>query len=184
MKHNSKWPHIPDLPYRILIIGGFGSANTNVLLNLIKKQYNHELIDTIYLYAEDLNKPKYQLLDKKHEEAGMCLNQPNLKAFIEYLNTMDYVYNNINDYNLKTKQKNLIVFDDMMADINSNKKFQAIIKELFIRCKKLNISLVFITQSYLLVPKKVRLNSTHYLIMRIHNNKKVTKYCYQSFSRY
>ena len=89
MKHNSKWPYIPDPPYRILIIDGSGSSNTNVLLNLIKKQYNHELIDTIYL-----NKPKYQLLNKKHEEAGMCLNQPNLKVFIEYLNTMDYVYNN------------------------------------------------------------------------------------------
>ena len=57
----------------------------------------------------------------------------------------------------------------MIADIMSNKKFQAIIKELFIRCRKLNISLVFITQSYFSVPKEVRLNSTHYLIMEIYN---------------
>ena len=63
----------------------------------------------------------------------------------------------------------MIVFDDMIAGIMTNKIFQAIIKELFIRCRKLNISLVLITQSYISVPKNVRLNSTHYLIMKIKN---------------
>ena len=67
----------------------------------------------------------------------------------------------------------MIVFDDMIADIMSNKKFQAIIKELFNRCRKLNISLVFITQSYFSVPKDVRLNSTHYLIMKINNKRQL-----------
>ena len=86
---------------------------------------------------------------------------------------MDDVYNNIDDYNLKRKRKVLIVFDDMIADIMTKKKFQAIIKELFIRCRKLNISLVFITQSYFSVPKEVRLNSTHYLIMKIHNRREL-----------
>ena len=57
----------------------------------------------------------------------------------------------------------------MIADIMTNKRFQAIIKELFIRCRKLNISLVFITQSYFSVPKDVRLNTTHYFIMKINN---------------
>ena len=66
------------------------------------------------------------------------------------------------------KEKN-IVFDDMIADILTNKRLQAIIKELFIRCRKLNISLVFITQSYFSVSKDVRLNSTHYLAMKINN---------------
>ena len=61
----------------------------------------------------------------------------------------------------------------LIADISTNKKFQAIIKELFIRCRKLNISLVFITQPYFSVPKEVRLNSTHYLIMKIHNRKEL-----------
>ena len=79
---------------------------------------------------------------------------------------MDDVYENINDYNPIRKRKKLIVFDDMIADIMTNKRFQAIIKELFIRCRKLNISLVFITQSYFSVPKDVRLNSIH-LIMKI-----------------
>ena len=65
------------------------------------------------------------------------------------------------------------MFDDIIPDIMSNKKFQAIIKELFIRCRKLNISLVFITQSYFSVPKDVRLNSTHYLIMKINHRKEL-----------
>ena len=82
---------------------------------------------------------------------------------------MDDVYENIDDYNSRRKRKFLIVFDDMTADIMTNKRFQAIIKELFIRCRKLNISLVFITQCYFSVPKDVRLNSTHYLIMKINN---------------
>ena len=86
---------------------------------------------------------------------------------------MDDVYENINDYSPRRKGKNLIVFDDMIADIMANKKFKAIIKELFIRCRKLNISLVFITQSYFSVPKDVRLNSTHYLIMKINNRKEL-----------
>ena len=84
-------------------------------------------------------------------------------AFFECSNTMDDVYEDIDNYNPKRDKKVLIVFDDMIADIMTNKKFQAIIKELFIRCRKLNISLVFITQSYFSVPKDVRLNSTHYI---------------------
>ena len=64
------------------------------------------------------------------------------------------------------ENKNLIVFDDMIADIMTNQKFQAVIKELFIRCRKLNISLVFMTQSYFSVPKDLRLN---YLIMKINS---------------
>ena len=86
---------------------------------------------------------------------------------------MDDVYENIDDYNPSRKRKILIVFDDMIADIMTSKKFQAIIKELFIRCRKLNISLVFITQSYFSVPKNVRLNSTHYLIMKINKKREL-----------
>ena len=139
-EHNEKWPYIPDHPYRILIIGGSGSGKTNTLLNLINEQND---IDKIYLYARDLSEPKYEYLIKKREDAGIKhLNNPN--AFIECSNTMDDVYENINDYNPIRKRKKIIVFDDMIADIMTSKKFQAIIKELFVRCRKLNISLVFI----------------------------------------
>ena len=99
------------------------------------------------MYAKDLQEPKYQLLIKKRENARIKhLNDST--AFTKYSNTMDDVSNNIDDYNSKRKRKVLIVFDDMIADIMTNKKFQAIIKELFIRCRKLNISPAFITQSY------------------------------------
>ena len=89
---------------------------------------------------------------KKHEDAGIK-NLDDPSAFIKNSNTMDAFYNNIDDCNPKRKRKILIVFDDMIADIMTNKKFQAMVKELFIRCRKLNISLVFITQSYFKVPK-------------------------------
>ena len=74
---------------------------------------------------------------------------------------------------IQSEKKILIVFDDMIADIMTNKKIQAIIKEWFIKCRKLNISLAFITQSYCSVPKDVRLNSTHYLIMKINNKREL-----------
>ena len=86
---------------------------------------------------------------------------------------MDDVYQYIHDHNSSRKIKILIVFDDTIADIMTNKKFQAMVKELFIRCRKLNISLVFIKQSYFSVPKDVRLNLTHYLTMKINNRKEI-----------
>ena len=126
------------------------------------------------MYAKDLNEPKYQFLIKKREDVEIKhLNDP--KAFIEYSKCMDDVYNNINDYNPNRRRKVLIVFDGKIADIMTNKKYQAIIKELLIRCRNLSISLVFITQSYSSVPKEVRLNATHYLIMRIHNKRELQK---------
>ena len=94
---------------------------------------------------------------KKREDAGIK-HVNNANAFIVCSNTMDDVYKDIDNYNPKIDKKVLIVTDDIIADIITNKKFQAIIKELFIRCRKLNVSLVFITQSYFSVPKDARLN--------------------------
>ena len=156
----------------MLIIEGSGSGKTNALLNLIKEKDSDNLIDKIYLYAKDVSEPKYQFLIKKREDVGIKhLNNPN--AFIEYSQYMDDVYNNIDDYNPKRKRKTLTVFDGITADIMTHKIFQAIIKELFIRCRKLNISLVLITQSYFSGPIKLKLNSTHYLIMKIHNRREL-----------
>ena len=100
-KHNKKWPFIPDHPYRILIIGGSGSAKPNTLLNLISQQDD---IDKVYLYAKYLSEPKYEFLIKKLDS----------NAFIECSNTMGDVYENIDDYNPSRKRKILIVFCDMI----------------------------------------------------------------------
>ena len=156
-------------PFRMLIIGPSGSGKTNSSLHLIN---NLHPIDKIYLYAKDLSEPKYEFLINKREQAGIKnLNDPH--AFIEYSNDMDDVLDDINNYNKNRDKKVLIVFDDMIADIMSSKKFKAVIKELFIRCRKLNISIVFITQSYFRTPKDARLNSTHYVIMKIQSRKEL-----------
>ena len=123
-KNNEKWPYIPHHLYRILITGGSASGKTNRLLNLIDEQHH---IDKIYFYARDINEPKYKILIKKREDTGIKhLNDPN--AFIKRSNTMQDVYENIHDYNSNRKRKILVVFDDMIADIMTNKKFQSIIK--------------------------------------------------------
>ena len=106
-------------PFRMLIIGPSGSGKTNILLHLIN---NLHPIDKIYLYAKDLSEPKYEFLINKREQAGTKnLNYPS--AFIEYSNDMDDVLDDINNYNKKRDKKVLIVFDDMIADIMSSKKF-------------------------------------------------------------
>ena len=172
-KHNEKWPYMPDHPYRILIIGGSGSGKTNALLNLINEQND---IDKIYLYARDLSEPKYEYLIKKREDAGIKhLNNPN--AFIECSNTMDDFYKNINDYNLSRRRKKLIVFDDIIADIMTNKRFQAIIKELFVRCRKLNISLVFFYSILFVCSKRCQIKYNTSLHHENKRQNRITKYC-------
>ena len=159
-------------PFRMSIIGPSGSGKTNALLHLTQNLNNINPIDKIYLYAKDLSVPKYEFLINHREKAGIKnFNDP--AAFIEYSNNMNDVFSNIDGYNTWRKRRVLIVFDDMIADIMTNKKFESIIKELFIRCRKLNISIVFITQSYFRTPKDARLNSTHYLLMKIQSKKEL-----------
>ena len=129
---------IPDHPYRIIIIGGSRSAKTNVLLNLINNQPD---IDKIYLYAKDPYEAKYQFLIKKKESNGLNhFNDP--KAFTEYSNDMQDVYKNIEEYNADKEHKIIIVFGDMIADMIDNKKLNSMVTGLFIRGRKLNISLL------------------------------------------
>ena len=156
-------------PFRMLIMGPSGSGKTNTLLHLIN---NLNPIDKIYLYAKDLSEPKYEFLINKREQAGIKnLNDPH--TFIEYSNDMDDVLDDINNYNKNRDKKILIVFDDMIADIEYNKNFKRIIKELFYRAHKINVSIVFITQSYFRALKDARLNSTHYILMKIGNKKEL-----------
>ena len=155
-----------DWPFRMLIIGPSGAGKMNTLLHLINKFHP---IDKIYLYAKDTDEEMYQYLINKREQAGIKnLNDPH--AFIEYYND---VLENINNYKKNRDKKVLIIFDDMIADIMRSEKFKAIVKELFIRCRKLNISILFITQSYFRTPRDARLNSTHYILMEIGNKKEL-----------
>ena len=116
-QHRENWPYIPDQPYKILIIGGSGSGKANALIKLIN---NQPYIDKIYFYAKDLYETKYQFLINKRETIGLKhFDDP--KAFIEYSNDMQDVYENINEYNLHKKRKILLVFDDMVADMINNR---------------------------------------------------------------
>ena len=142
---------------------------TNLLLNLIENQPD---IDEIYLYAKDPYEAKYQYLINKREGAGIDdFNDP--KAFIEYSNDMHDVHKNIDEYNPDKENKIVIVFDDMIPDMIHNKKLNSIVTELFIRGRKLNIPLVFITQSYFKVPKDVRLNTSHSYIAKTPNRREI-----------
>ena len=168
-EYNLNWQYIPNHPYRILIIEGSGTGKTNALLNLINNQQD---IDKKYLYEKDPYEDKYQYLINKRGNVGLKhFNDP--KAFIEYSNDLHDVYKNIDNYNLSKENKILIVFDDMIADMITNKKLNSVVTELFIKCRKLNISLVFISQSYFKVPKDVRNNSTHFFIMKIPNKREL-----------
>ena len=138
-------------------------------MNLINNQPD---IDKIYLYAKDPYEAKYQYLINKREKVGLDhLKDP--KAFMEYSNDMEDVYKNIENYDPGKKRKILIVFDEMISDMIINKNLNPVVTELFIRGRKLNISIVFITQSYFKVPKDIRLNSTHFFIMKIPNKREL-----------
>ena len=158
-----------DWPFRMLIIGPSGSGKTNTLLHLIN---NFHPIDKIYLYTKDTNERKYQYLINKRELAGIK-NLSDPRAFIEYLSDMNDVLDEINNYNKNRDKKVLIILDHMIADVMRSEKSKAIVKELFIRCRKLNISIVFITQSYFRTSKDARLNSTHYILMKIGSKKEL-----------
>ena len=136
------------------------------ILNLIENQAD---IDQIYLYANNPYEAKYQYLINKRQNVG--INNP--KAFFEYSNDMHDVYKNIDDYNPDKEKKILIVFDDMIAGMIHNEKLNSIVTESFIRGIKLNLSLVFITQSYFKVPKDVRLNTSHFFISKIPNKRDI-----------
>ena len=147
----------------------FWTRKTNALLNLRNNQPD---IDKIYLYAKDPYEEKYQYLINKREKVGLDhFKDP--KAFIEYSNDIQDIYKNIEDYNPGKKRKILIVLDDMIADMINNKILNPVVTELFIRGRKPNISIFFITQSYFKAPKVVKLNSTHFFIMKIRNFRKL-----------
>ena len=149
----------------LFIIRGSESGKTNILLNLTN--YQHD-IDKNYLEPKNPYEAKYQLLIIKNKSVGLK-HYNDSKAFIEYSNDVNDIYKHIDKYNSNKKRKILMVFHGMIADILGNKTLQPIVTELFIRGKKLNISLVFIAQSYFSAPENLRLNAAHYFILKTSN---------------
>ena len=128
----------------------------------------------MHLHTKDRYEAKYQFSINKRENTGLKhFNDP--KAFIKYSDDMQDVYKNIDWYNADKERKILIVFDDIIVDMINNKKLNSIAIELFITDRKLNIYIVFITQSYFKVPKDVRLNSTHFFILKIPNKRELQR---------
>ena len=156
-EHNLNWLQIPDHAYRILVTGGSRSGKTNALFNLISQQTDS---DKIYLHTKNPYETKYELLINKSQGSGLK-HFNDSKAFIEYSNDIGDIYENIEEYYPNKKRKMLIVFDDITADMLSNKKLNPTVTELFIRDKILNISLFLLHNLiYFVVPTNVRLNST------------------------
>ena len=123
INHNPNWLYILDHPYRILIIWDSRSGKTNVLLNLMENQQQD--LDKIYLYVKDQFESKYQLLIIGREKVGIKkLKHP--KSFAGYSQTIAYVYENLENYIPAKKRDVLIVFDDMIADMEANKKLSPI----------------------------------------------------------
>ena len=122
---NLNCSEIPDNPYRILMIGGFRSGKTNSLFNLISQPPG---INKIYLYAKDRYEAIYQFPINKRKSTGLN-HFKDSKAFVEYLNNMDDIYKNIQEYNPNKKRNILIVFDDMIADTLSNRKLNPVVTE-------------------------------------------------------
>ena len=150
INHSPNWLYIPDQSYRILIIGGSVKGKSNVLLSLIKHQQPDT--DKIYLYVKDPFESKYQLLNNGREIVGIKILR-NSKAFTDYLQTINDVYESLEDLNL-TKERGLLIVS-------------LIVTKLLLGERKLNVSLVFISKSYFKVPKTRRLHATHHFIMRI-----------------
>ena len=170
INHNPDGPYIPNHPYKILIINGSGPRKTDVLLNLIKHQQTD--FDKLYLYVKYPLKSKYQLLINGKENIRIKTLK-NRKAFIDYSQAADDVYRNLEDYNPTKKKRVLTLFDDIIEDMESNKKLSPIVTEVFLRGRKLNIFLVFASQSHFKVPKTIRLNATHYFIRKIPKKRKL-----------
>ena len=175
INHNLNWSYIPDNLYRILTTGGSGSGKPNVLFILTKS------ICTSKIHSnQSIN---YLLTEEKKQELK---NQKNPKAFIEYSQTNDDIYENLEDHNPMKKRKVLILFDNVIVDMESNKQLSPVVTELFLRGRKLNILLVFTSQPCFNLTKTIRLNATYYFVMKIPNKRElqqILKKLYKDYTK-
>ena len=163
-----KSTYIPDHSYRILIIGGSASDKTNALL---LTNYRRTDIDRNYLQVKDPFESNYQLLINRREKVGM--KQKKFKSINWLFKNLWWCLWELRGLESYKGKKKFIVFGDVIADMKANKKLSSIVTELFLNGRKLNISLVFISQPHFKVPKTVRLNATQYFIMKIPNKREL-----------
>ena len=110
---------------------------------------------------------------KGREKVGIEKLKNPKAAFINYPQITDDIYENLRDCNATKKSRKIITFDDMIVGIESNKKLSPKVIELFLRVRKNNIALVFISQSCFNVPKTIRINATHYFITKVPNKREL-----------
>ena len=131
------------------------------------------LIKLLYMLRIHMEQMIHMIHVLKKREENCLKNLKDPKIFIGYSKNIQDVYNDIQEHKRSRKSNALIDFDDVIPDMSSNKKLNAIVTERFIRVRKLNISTVFLTQSYFQVSKNVRLNLTHFVIMKIPNKREL-----------
>ena len=160
--HRNYCKDMPQHPFRLSIVGPSNSGKTNILIHIIKKCRN---FDKIYLYAKKLDEPLYEHLIDHWTRVG-DMHRLNL---IEYSNDISETVE-VDDINENIQ--NLIIFDDMVCEASKSLKD---VEEFFIRGRKQNASIIFISQSYFSIPKNIRLNCDYFVITKIGNKKELTE---------
>jgi hypothetical protein len=156
----------PLWPFRLLICGSSGCGKTNLLMNLI---YNYLYYNKIYIYAKDLTESKYQMLQDFFEEVNETMKDETGEYFqvAIFSSSKDEIVN-VDDLN--KEYQNLIIFDDFVTESD-----QHLIIDLFIRSRKKNCSLIYLTQSYFSTPKDIRLQCNYFILYNISNERELTE---------
>jgi hypothetical protein len=156
----------PLWPFRLLICGSSGCGKTNLLMNLI---YNYLYYNKIYIYAKDLTESKYQMLQDFFEEVNETMKDETGEDFqvAIFSSSKDDIVN-VDD--LDKEYQNLIIFDDFVTESD-----QRLIIDLFIRSRKKNCSLIYLTQSYFSTPKDIRLQCNYFIFYNISNERELTE---------
>jgi len=153
-------PLMPQHPFRFLVVGGSGSGKTNMVLNLIMTFLKY---DRLYLYARDIEEIKYRFLIKYFKNIQLLLRGKKKIEDNEQIFQYGSEYEDIISVDeLDKKKQNLVIFDDFVT-VKKHEK----IEEYFIRGRKKNCSIIYITQSYTDVPKKIRLQCDYFAIYSI-----------------
>jgi len=157
---------VPLWPFRLLICGSSGCGKTNLLMNLI---YNYLYYNKIYIYAKDLTESKYQMLQDFFEEVNETMKDETGEDFqvAIFSSSKDDIVN-VDD--LDKEYQNLIIFDDFVTESD-----QHLIIDLFIRSRKKNCSLIYLTQSYFSTPKDIRLQCNYFIFYNISNERELTE---------